>query len=157
MDPIGKSTIPAPFLILGKLAMILSGLFFIVKLYGVAMLYDNPITQTTGVVFFIVGLIFLISGLAFLGKSVSVGLPQEKTELKTKGVYKITRNPIYVGVFLMCLGSCLNFMHILNFIFFGITVGIHHWIILGEEMFLEGRFGDQWREYKKRVPRYLLF
>jgi len=31
---------------------------------------------------------------------------------------------------------------------------VHHFIILGEEKFLEEAFGDEFRKYKARVPRY---
>jgi len=31
---------------------------------------------------------------------------------------------------------------------------VHHFIILGEEKYLEGEFGDEYRKYKASVPRY---
>jgi hypothetical protein len=46
MDPIGKSPIPVPALILGKVAMVSCWLFFILKMLGIdAMLYDSAITH----------------------------------------------------------------------------------------------------------------
>jgi len=31
---------------------------------------------------------------------------------------------------------------------------VHHFIILGEEKYLENEFGDEYRKYRARVPRY---
>jgi protein-S-isoprenylcysteine O-methyltransferase Ste14 len=90
-----------------------------------------------------------------LGRSVAVGLPERKTELKTHGMYRITRNPVYVGAFMMCAGSCLFSIHPLNFLLFAVAGAIHHTIIRKEEEFLIATFGKEWIEYSRRVPRYL--
>jgi protein-S-isoprenylcysteine O-methyltransferase Ste14 len=156
MDPIGKSPVPAPILIFGKVAMVSCWLFFIVKVQGVdAMLYDSVVTEAIGVVVFVAGLALVVFSFVYLGQSVSIGIPEEKTELKTHGVYRLSRNPMYLGAFLMCAGSCLFAIHLVNFVLFTITIGVHHSIVKKEEQFLEKRFGQRWLEYKKRVPRYV--
>ncbi len=156
MDPIGKSPVPVPILILGKLAVAACWLFFLVRTLGIdTMLYDSALTRSVGVVLVVAGFLLLILGFIYLGRSVSVGLPEEKTELKTRGVYRITRNPMYLGGFLVCAGSCLIFIHVVNFLLSALAVGIHHVIVTREERFLEERFGAQWLEYKRRVPRYV--
>jgi protein-S-isoprenylcysteine O-methyltransferase Ste14 len=156
MDPIGKSPIPVPVLILGKAAMGFCLLFFAVKTQiADALLYDSVFTQILGVLLAAGGLLLVILGFVFLGRSVSVGLPGEETELKTQGIFRITRNPLYLGGFLACAGSCLYSLHIVNILLCALTVWIHHSIVLKEEKFLEERFGQRWLDYKRRVPRYL--
>ncbi len=156
MDPIGKSPIPVPALILGKVVMASCWLFFIVKTQKVdTMIYDSAITQVMGVVVFVIGISLVILSFIYLGRSASIGIPEERTELKTQGVYRISRNPMYLGAFLMCAGSCLFALHLVNFLLFAITIGVHHSIVKKEEQFLEKRFGQRWLEYKKRVPRYV--
>jgi protein-S-isoprenylcysteine O-methyltransferase Ste14 len=156
MDPIGKSPIFVPALIVGKVTMASCWLFFLVKTQDVAaMLYNSVITEVIGVVVFVIGLALVVLSFVYLGQSVSIGLPEEKTELKTNGVYRISRNPLYVGAFLMCAGSCLFAIHLVNFVLFAITFGVHHQIVRKEEQFLEKRFGQRWLEYKARVPRYV--
>jgi protein-S-isoprenylcysteine O-methyltransferase Ste14 len=156
MDPIGKSPVPVPVLVLGKLAVAACWLFFLVKALGIdTMLYDSALTRSVGFVLVVAGFPLLVLGFIDLGRSVSVGLPEEETELKTRGVYRITRNPMYLGGFLVCIGSCLIFIHLVNFLLCVIAVGIHHIIVTREERFLEERFGERWLEYKQRVPRYL--
>ncbi len=101
------------------------------------------------------GLLLLILGFASLGRSVAVGLPEEETHLKTGGVYRFTRNPMYLGGYIICLGSCLYTPHLLNILFAATAIGVHHLIVTREEQFLTQRFGLQWLDYSRRVPRYL--
>ena len=155
MDAIGKSPVAFPVLILGKLTFICCWLFFVVKNLGVEMIYDSTITRIAGVIMIVVGISILTLGITNLGKSVSVGLSREKTELKTHGIFRLTRNPIYLGCLIACAGSCLLAMHIINIVLFAITLIVHHSIILKEEEFLEKRFGEKWLEYKLAVPRYI--
>ena len=155
MEPIGKSPIPVPLLITGKIAMLFCWLFFIAKTTNLlTMHYDSQTTQWIGIALYALGITIVIFGFIGLGSSVSVGLPEEQTKLKTAGIYKVSRNPMYLGGFVMCAGSCFYSVHIINFILFAITFSIHHSIVLKEEVFLEERFGNNWVAYKKKVRRY---
>jgi len=155
MEPIGKSPVPVPLLIAGKIAMLFCWLFFLTKTSNtLTMHYDSLKTQWIGIALYAAGLIIVILGFFGLGSSVSVGLPEEKTKLKTEGIYRVSRNPMYLGGFVMCVGSCVYSIHVINFILFAITFTIHHSIVLKEEKFLEKRFGNNWLEFKKKVQRY---
>ena len=90
-----------------------------------------------------------------LGASIRVGLPNEATVFKTHGLYRYSRNPIYVGVFVALAGSCVLVPHWLNLTSTSTAVIVHHLIVLGEERFLDARFGTAWREYRSHVRRYL--
>ena len=156
MEPIGKSPIPVPLLISGKIAMLFCWLFFLAKTSNtLTMHYDSLTTQWIGIALFAAGLVIAILGFFGLGSSVSVGLPEEQTKLKTGGIYQFSRNPMYLGGFVMCAGSCVYSIHIINIILFSITFTVHHSIVLKEEQFLEKRFGSNWFEYKKKVHRYI--
>ncbi len=103
----------------------------------------------------VAGLTVLAVAIRQLGDSTRVGLPEEATELKTHGLYRHSRNPIYTGLLLAGVGSCLIAPHWVNI---GASLGaalLHHRIVLAEERFLETRFGDAWRQYRARVRRYL--
>ena len=156
MDPIGKSPVPVPVLILSKLAMAGCWFIFLVRTFDIGkMFYDGPLTRGMGITLFVAGLCVVILSFIFLGTSLSVGLPEKETELKTRGVYRVSRNPMYMGAFLMCAGSCLFSVHLANLLLFAITIAVHHLIVIREEKFLEARFGQRWLEYKERVPRYV--
>jgi protein-S-isoprenylcysteine O-methyltransferase Ste14 len=103
----------------------------------------------------VLGLIPFVLGLHRLGRSVRVGLPVDATELRTTGVYTLSRNPVYVGVFLVCLASCLYVPHWLNLTSTLVAALVHHRIVLAEERFLADRFGTAWEAYKARVRRYV--
>ena len=118
------------------------------------MHYDSHTTQWIGIALYAFGIVIVIFGFIGLGSSVSVGLPEEKTVLKTGGIYQFSRNPMYLGGFVMCFGSCVYSIHFINFILFAIAFLIHHSIVLKEEEFLEKRFGNNWIEYKKKVRQY---
>lgn len=155
MDPVGRAPLPWAIVIIGKLAMLFCLLFFFAKSLPMTMLYDSAVTQGAGYLLAAAGFTVVVLGFVFLGKSVSVGLSREDTELKTGGVYRITRNPMYFGGFLACAGSCLHSIHPANSFLFALTFVIHHNIILKEEQFLEERFGQKWLEYKAQVYRYI--
>ena len=89
-----------------------------------------------------------------LGDSFRVGLPGETTSLKTGGIYRFSRNPIYVGVDLIAVASILFIPLVFNIICAVIGIVVHHFIILSEEKFLENRFKEEWLAYKKKTCRY---
>jgi protein-S-isoprenylcysteine O-methyltransferase Ste14 len=156
MDALGKSPVPPPILVAGKLAMLGCVVFFFLKgSVAESLLFDSALTQGLGMLLAVSGVVFVILGFVFLGGSISVGLPREETIFKTEGVFRVTRNPLYLGAFLGCVGSCFYTAHPVNFLLCVAAIVIHHRIVLKEEQFLESRFGQQWREYKQHVPRYL--
>jgi protein-S-isoprenylcysteine O-methyltransferase Ste14 len=77
-------------------------------------------------------------------------------QLVTSGVYRITRNPIYLGFLLMVIGLPLNsgiYWGILIAPFFAITMS--RLVIEREEAYLEKKFKEQYVAYKSRVRRWL--
>jgi len=56
---------------------------------------------------FYTGAAISIFSIINLGKSTSLGIPVEKTVFKTNGLYKYSRNPIYLGTNLMTLSTII--------------------------------------------------
>lgn len=102
----------------------------------------------------IVAVTLLVLGGRALGASLRVGLPKESTELKTGGVYRFSRHPLYVALFFAALAGSLYCPHPVVLVSAALTILLHHRIALAEERFLEQRFGDAWRRHQERVPRY---
>jgi protein-S-isoprenylcysteine O-methyltransferase Ste14 len=74
-----------------------------------------------------------------------------------KGPYRVSRNPQWLGLFLVLLGSAIAtgiWLYIAIIIVAGI---IYHIQILDEETACMNKYGESCREYMNRVPRYLLF
>ncbi|MBD2749092.1 isoprenylcysteine carboxylmethyltransferase family protein [Microvirga sp. BT688] len=76
--------------------------------------------------------------------------------LVTTGVHSWTRNPIYLGFFLMYvgIGIVVRSSWILIFML-PLAVAIRYGVVAREEAYLEARFGDDYRDYKARVRRWL--
>ena len=73
------------------------------------------------------------------------------------GLYKISRNPQVITLFLVSLGTSLMIGSWTAVIVVVISIIFFHFRILGEEKRLTGQYGDSYLEYKKKVPRYFIF
>ena len=97
----------------------------------------------------------LLAGRLGLGRSFRVGCPEEETTLRTEGIFRYTRNPMYVGLDATLLAASLYTLNPLVLIA-GIGIaGVHHRIILAEEECLRKMRGKDYEEYCRRVGRYL--
>ncbi|MHB0971655.1 MAG: methyltransferase family protein [Thermoanaerobaculia bacterium] len=106
-------------------------------------------------VLFAAGIAIIVAGASHLGDALRVGLPEEDTRLRTGGVYSVTRNPIYVGLYVTLIASLIAVPTIVNAIAALVGIVGHHLIIRGEERFLTDRFGNEWEAYCRSVPRYV--
>lgn len=113
-----------------------------------------------------VGLLPLIAGFAMLvwcvyefyvsGKGTLAPWAPPK-HLVTSGLYRHTRNPMYVAVSLMLFGWSVCFWSpVLATYTASMFAGFHLRIVYGEEPWLERTHGAQWLEYRSRVPRWLI-
>lgn len=82
---------------------------------------------------------------------------QDKTDLVTTGIYRISRNPAFLGFDLMYIGLLVAFFNYFHLVFVLFAVTMLHLQILQEEKFLTATFGKPYAEYKKRTGRYFVF
>jgi len=75
--------------------------------------------------------------------------------LLTDGPYAVMRHPRYVEVVIGTLGYALLANHTGAYLVTFAMVPVLHMVVLIEERELAERFGDAYREYAARVPRYL--
>ena len=77
------------------------------------------------------------------------------TALVTGGIFGWLRNPMYVGLTLCLAGLSIllasDWMLVMTIVFVAV---IHFGVVKREERYLEAKFGDAYRAYKARVPRY---
>ncbi len=90
-----------------------------------------------------------------LGNSYNIGLPGKQAPLHTRGLYRLSRNPLYLGMSLISCASCIYFLDLINVSFTIYGMYMHHKIILQEEAYLENQYGNEWLIYRARVSRYL--
>ena len=156
-EMLGKPTIDKFYFYTGKLTIFTTWALFLVKAIFPEFGYIHvPVYLSwTAVGLLWAGTLICSLGFIDLGKSLKVGLPQKETILKTKGIYRFSRNPIYGGIFLIAIASCLYFPDLINISFTIYGIFIHHRIIRGEERFLALRFENEWNDYRIQVRRYL--
>lgn len=80
----------------------------------------------------------------------------ESTALVTEGLFRISRNPMYLGMITtligvaILLGTATPFLPVPVFFFV-----LWHRFVQHEERILEGSFGETYREYRRRVRRWI--
>lgn len=114
--------------------------------------------QSIGVSFVLIGIInSLYSYKLFFTKGHGTPIQTEPSQkIVVDGLYKYTRNPIYLGHFLMIFGEFLLFGYfslLIYLILFMLYTNLV--IVFIEEKGLEKRFGNEYLMYKNSVPRYL--
>ena len=108
-------------------------------------------------VLFITGCLLAIMSMKKLGDDLIFGLPEEDIkQLQTDGIYRVSRNPLYLGFFMIIVASCLSTPNPFNLAAGVFAISIHHIIILREEKFLIAKHGGKYKEYMKKTGRYLL-
>lgn len=134
--------------------------YSIVPVSVLSIIFDKTSPNTAllilGVAFgFLGNLVFLIS-VVTMKDNWRAGIPQEdKTNIVTVGIYKISRNPAFLGFDLVYLSVLvLNFNFVL-LIFSLFAIVMLHLQILQEEKFLSKTFKDEYLDYKSKVFRYL--
>ena len=118
--------------------------FFLPLKLGTVWLYVGLPIGILGVIMPVISGVSLYSSTAPLDKPV------------TTGVYRITRNPEYFSVFLQYLGigiSCLSWVFILCAVVW--IISFHIQAVQSEEHSLIERYGDAYKEYMNRTPRWI--
>jgi protein-S-isoprenylcysteine O-methyltransferase Ste14 len=73
------------------------------------------------------------------------------------GLYRHTRNPMYVAVMLILVGWGAAFGCPAMYGYaLGVAIAFHLRVVRGEEPWLARKHGAAWEDYKRRVPRWLL-
>jgi protein-S-isoprenylcysteine O-methyltransferase Ste14 len=118
----------------------------------------EPVLAVIGALLVAAGVALNVWGKLRLGRwfSATFGV-KEGHELVADGPYALTRHPIYSGLLAMVYGSALAWdsaLTLLLALLLTMTLFFH---TVYEEMLFERHFGDAWRDYRRRVPRFLPF
>jgi protein-S-isoprenylcysteine O-methyltransferase Ste14 len=153
---IGKATISPVLFYSGKICGYILWILLALDILGISTLtgLESTVLRIIEYVLLLPGLAITALSLVNLGKSTTLGLPQKVTAFKTHGIYRFSRNPMYIGFNLITLAAVLHIGNPISSIMGVYSIVIYHVIILGEEAFLEKRFGAEYLEYKRKVRRY---
>jgi len=107
-----------------------------------------------GIIIGVVAVLCFAAATITMKNSWRVGIPEEKTVLVTKGIYRWSRNPAFVGFDLLYLSICLMFFNVPLVVISIWAAVMLHLQILQEEEHMEKMFGEEYVEYKKHTKRY---
>lgn len=153
----GKPTINLYAQLFSKFALIFPAFIFLLSILGINITRCAlPFTmEGAGTFLFIIAMALLYLSLWHLGRFTKMGLPKnDGIQLQTSGIYRLSRNPMYLGLMLLAISSTMMTPNVMSIILTFAGIALHHRIILREEAFLEEKLGEQYREYKRRTRRY---
>ena len=77
-----------------------------------------------------------------------------KTELKTKGLFSVSRNPVFLGMLITLAGLCLILPNAITLLVFVSSTWIFQIQVRLEEEYLSKKHGRTYIEYGKKVRRW---
>ena len=158
---IGRPPIPVVFFLLAKMLVLVNLTFLLLKGLNInvyRIFVPVIYTDIIALVFLITGAVVLFISTFKLNKDLVFGLSSsEDHKLQTKGIYSLSRHPFYLGFIFILFSSCLFNPHYINILAFAGAWIIHHFIMIKEEQFLSSQYGEEYRQYVKKVKRYITF
>ncbi len=106
---------------------------------------------------FMLGMILYVAGVVGLVVAMYNFKDTPLDQPVTKGLYKISRHPQIVALFIYLLGVCLAIGSWVAIFALVMSKIFQHFSILAEEEVCLNRYGESYRAYLDRVPRYFLF
>jgi len=146
------SKIPPPLVVL---ILVISTFFSSKKID----LIHIPLQSLISIFILSIGILILLNPVLKFKKSKTTINPikfNKVNKLVTSGIYKYSRNPMYLGLLMIVISSSifyLNIFSILTPLFF--YLWINRFQIKREEVFLTEKFGEDYLSYKKKTRRWI--
>jgi len=102
-----------------------------------------------------IGLFIYMIGIIFATMAVLVFTATPQDRPVTKGIYRISRNPMYLGMFIIFIGvgtACVSWIFLISAV---VSILMMAKVVVYEEAICIGKYGNAYREYMKRTPRWL--
>ncbi len=107
-----------------------------------------------GIIVFIIGIIVFIIGIILTIISIHNYITTPLNEQVKKGIYRFSRNPIYASYNILGFGIALLTGSWVIFILHIIEIITCHLMLLDEEKYCINKYGNEYKAYMKKVPRY---
>jgi protein-S-isoprenylcysteine O-methyltransferase Ste14 len=129
----------------------------VVQSWGISISFvEAPrFLQLIALFLWVSGFVLLYLGRFSLGDSFRLGTPREDTSLTVDGLFRLSRNPMYVGVYATMAASALYTLNPVVILLAGFVIAIHHTIVLAEEVHMQKVFGRKYLDYCHRARRYI--
>ena len=125
----------------------ITNILFFIYLFFLKITTD-PNWLYAGLVMFGLGSLLCLLSVIYFAKPAENGI-------NLKGIYRVSRNPMYVAYFIYFLGCVLLTQSIILLIVLLVFQISAHWIILSEERWCVNKFGEEYINYMNKVRRYI--
>jgi len=123
-----------------------------------------PVREVVGSFWRLLGMVPLAVGIflnlaadrAFKKYGTTVKPFEESNVLVTEGVFRVSRHPMYLGMVLILLGAAVLLGSVTPFAVVAVLAVVFDRVFIApEERMLEEAFAERFREYRKRVRRWI--
>lgn len=104
---------------------------------------------------FYTGIICYFLGLILCAVSIVNFSAPDDCGMNVNGIYRFSRNPMYIAYFICFIGMALLTQSIALFAIILAFQISAHWIMLSEERWCMEKFGEPYKQYMKKVRRYI--
>ena len=132
-----------------KIANIITLLFIVLIAYSIFL----PLKL--GTVWFFVGVLVYLLGASIWTAALLDFLTTAVDKPVTKGIYRVSRNPMYLGMFLIFGGTGIACVSWIFLLFAALFIILSHIFVVAEERTCLSKYGDTYREYMNRTPRWI--
>ncbi len=120
----------------------------------------QPIPLIIGLAFYFLGTYVSYQRFKKLSLKVMIGIPvldpgHHKTEMLQDGIYAKIRHPRYAEIMILMCGIAFIANYLAVYLLLPFTFACLYFIVIIEERELLQRFGDQYEDYCRRVPRFI--
>jgi protein-S-isoprenylcysteine O-methyltransferase Ste14 len=129
----------------------------VLQIWGISLpiIAVPPFIEAISLAAWFFGFALLYFGRLEMGSSFRLGTPKEPTRLRVGGLFSVSRNPMYVGMYATVVASVLYTLNPVVMVLGAFVIAIHHFIVLAEENHMQQVFGLEYLDYCKRVGRYI--
>ncbi|WP_194757195.1 methyltransferase family protein [Aliidiomarina indica] len=147
-----------------KIPPLLLVLIFIIDMLILRWLFPRPSFSFPSQFELSIGLValgFLLPLLGFLqfrkhNTTVNPVQPEESSHLVRSGIYKMTRNPMYLGFFIILCGVAVYLGNVVSLVMLPLFIlYMNRFQIIPEERILSEKFGEAFTQYMKQVRRWI--
>lgn len=135
-----------------------AGMWLVAK-YVPSLAFDMPFRRALVVLLFCLSALAAIPAIAAFhsaGTTVDPRYPGKATQLVVRGVYRYSRNPMYLGLLVLLIAWAIYLSNLLGFVGpAAFVLTMNRLQIIPEEEAMEARFGDEYRAYREKVRRWI--
>lgn len=153
----GEAPIHRTLFYISKYSILVLWGAMVLQVWGISLsFFEVPtLLKVIGLVSWFFGFALLYIGRFEMGSSFRLGTPKEHTRLTVEGLFRLSRNPMYVGMYATMVASAVYTLNPGVIVLGAVVIAIHHSIVLEEEKHLQKVFGQEYVAYRNRVRRYI--